>query len=237
MGRFLIPDWSAKVESVPYARIDNPQTLNLYAYLQNNPLAGVDADGHCANKDEATCAKITLDMFRNNMEAGAAMNAEAAQPLAWSSLSGAQQSVLSGGQKAWSGMSADAQDNYAAITNALGEVKLSDGATGLSEIDSASMRADGREMNVTWAQGAEKAFQGAGFHEVGDSLHHGTSFKPKGMRVEGLHLVFPSQRGPESQVHIDYRSGLPHFGRDNDNVIDNEEKYRQWYGPLPGLIP
>jgi len=47
MGRFLSPDWSAQEEPVPYARLDNPQTLNLYAYLRNNPLIRVDADGHC----------------------------------------------------------------------------------------------------------------------------------------------------------------------------------------------
>jgi len=47
IGRFLSPDWSAKQEPVPYARLDNPQSLNLYAYLRNNPLGGVDADGHC----------------------------------------------------------------------------------------------------------------------------------------------------------------------------------------------
>ena len=47
MGRFLNPDWSAKVESVPYAKLDNPQSLNLYAYMKNNPLGSVDPDGHC----------------------------------------------------------------------------------------------------------------------------------------------------------------------------------------------
>ncbi|MGB0064807.1 MAG: RHS repeat-associated core domain-containing protein, partial [Terracidiphilus sp.] len=47
MGRWLSPDWSAKEEPVPYAKMDDPQTLNLYAYMQNNPLGGVDADGHC----------------------------------------------------------------------------------------------------------------------------------------------------------------------------------------------
>ncbi len=49
MSRFLSPDWSAKLEGtdpVPYAKLDNPQTLTLYAYLLNNPLSGVDADGH-----------------------------------------------------------------------------------------------------------------------------------------------------------------------------------------------
>jgi RHS repeat-associated protein len=47
MGRFLSPDWSAKAEPVPYAKLDNPQTLNLYGYMRNNPLGGVDQDGHC----------------------------------------------------------------------------------------------------------------------------------------------------------------------------------------------
>lgn len=47
MGRFLSPDWSAKEEPVPYAKLDNPQTLNLYGYMRNNPLGGVDQDGHC----------------------------------------------------------------------------------------------------------------------------------------------------------------------------------------------
>ena len=43
----MSPDWSAKEEPVPYAKLDNPQTLNLYGYMQNNPLGGVDQDGHC----------------------------------------------------------------------------------------------------------------------------------------------------------------------------------------------
>lgn len=46
VGTFLSPDWSAKEEPVPYAKLDNPQTLNLYQYLRNNPLGGVDPDGH-----------------------------------------------------------------------------------------------------------------------------------------------------------------------------------------------
>jgi RHS repeat-associated protein len=35
MGRFMSPDWSAQEEPVPYAKLDNPQTLNLYSYVQN----------------------------------------------------------------------------------------------------------------------------------------------------------------------------------------------------------
>jgi RHS repeat-associated protein len=46
MGRFMSPDWSAKEEPVPYAKLDDPQSLNLYSYVRNNPLSQIDADGH-----------------------------------------------------------------------------------------------------------------------------------------------------------------------------------------------
>ncbi|WP_263415228.1 RHS repeat domain-containing protein [Terriglobus albidus] len=46
MGRFISPDWASRPEAVPYSSLANPQTLNLYAYLGNNPLTGVDPDGH-----------------------------------------------------------------------------------------------------------------------------------------------------------------------------------------------
>jgi RHS repeat-associated protein len=59
MGRFMSPDWSAKVMPVPYAKLDNPQSLNLYSYVWNNPLSRNDPDGHivaltCAN-GSTTC--------------------------------------------------------------------------------------------------------------------------------------------------------------------------------------
>jgi hypothetical protein len=47
MGRFLSPDWSAKAEPVPYAKLDDPQSLDLYAYVRNNLLIRIDKDGHC----------------------------------------------------------------------------------------------------------------------------------------------------------------------------------------------
>jgi RHS repeat-associated protein len=47
MARFYSPDWSATPTAVPYADFTDPQTLNLYSYVRNNPLAKIDADGHC----------------------------------------------------------------------------------------------------------------------------------------------------------------------------------------------
>jgi RHS repeat-associated protein len=45
-GRFLTPDWSATPVPVPYAKPGLPQTLNLYSYVRNNPITGIDPDGH-----------------------------------------------------------------------------------------------------------------------------------------------------------------------------------------------
>ena len=46
-GRFLSPDWDAKSDDpVPYAKLDNPQSLNLYAYVLNNPVGNLDPNGH-----------------------------------------------------------------------------------------------------------------------------------------------------------------------------------------------
>jgi RHS repeat-associated protein len=46
LGRFMTPDWAAKPTAVPYASFGNPESLNLYAYVYNNPNTGVDLDGH-----------------------------------------------------------------------------------------------------------------------------------------------------------------------------------------------
>lgn len=47
MGRWMSPDWAAKPTAVPYANFGNPQSLNLYNYVQNNPVTVGDPDGHC----------------------------------------------------------------------------------------------------------------------------------------------------------------------------------------------
>ena len=45
-GRWTSPDWSAVPQPVPYATLTNPQSLNLYQYVLNNPLSQKDDDGH-----------------------------------------------------------------------------------------------------------------------------------------------------------------------------------------------
>lgn len=51
IGRFMSADWSAQAQPVPYAKLEDPQTLNLYAYARNNPISIVDPDGHSGHPE------------------------------------------------------------------------------------------------------------------------------------------------------------------------------------------
>jgi len=50
-GRWLSADWSSVPVAVPYANLTNPQTLNLYAMVSDNPETFADLDGHCDRND------------------------------------------------------------------------------------------------------------------------------------------------------------------------------------------
>ena len=60
MGRWLSPDWSSIPVGVPYASLSDPQSLNLYAYVGNNPLSHRDGDGH-----HQECAPDTMSTNKN----------------------------------------------------------------------------------------------------------------------------------------------------------------------------
>jgi RHS repeat-associated protein len=46
IGRFMVPDWADKPTEVPYVNFGNPQSLNLYSFVENNPTNMGDPDGH-----------------------------------------------------------------------------------------------------------------------------------------------------------------------------------------------
>jgi RHS repeat-associated protein len=78
-GRFTSADWSAKPEAVPYSSLEDPQTLNLYSYVRNNPLARADADGHCGLDDPSGCTlKQFLDSVPDRTIGGLKFEANAA---------------------------------------------------------------------------------------------------------------------------------------------------------------
>ena len=49
LGRFMSPDWSPVPSPVPHGEFSNPQSLNLYGYVKNNPTTFQDLDGHCCD--------------------------------------------------------------------------------------------------------------------------------------------------------------------------------------------
>lgn len=44
----MTPDWAARATAVPYAVFGDPQSLNLYICVRNDPVSRADADGHCS---------------------------------------------------------------------------------------------------------------------------------------------------------------------------------------------
>ena len=76
LGRFMTPDWAATATAVPYANFGNPQSLNLYSYVKNNPTTFGDPDGHCPQ-----CVEEVLE-YLSESPAGAAVENWGAQALA-----------------------------------------------------------------------------------------------------------------------------------------------------------
>jgi RHS repeat-associated protein len=60
LGRWLSADWSSVPAPVPYANLTNPQTLNLYAMVSDNPETFADLDGHCSMDQEVCNANPTI---------------------------------------------------------------------------------------------------------------------------------------------------------------------------------
>jgi RHS repeat-associated protein len=79
MGRFMSPDWAAAPMPVPFAKLENPQTLNLYQYVGNNPLTGIDPDGHmCVASDP-----VIIPGTPNGMSGGEQRTISCDTPAEW----------------------------------------------------------------------------------------------------------------------------------------------------------
>jgi RHS repeat-associated protein len=79
-ARWLSPDWAANATAVPYAEYGDPQSLNLYGYVQSRPITNADVDGHDA-WDILKGGTIGALNFGASMAKGAAQLAVAASPV------------------------------------------------------------------------------------------------------------------------------------------------------------
>jgi RHS repeat-associated protein len=73
MGRFMTPDWATRPTAVPYAVFGDPQSLNLYGYVRNDPVSRADADGH----QDSCLGSLTCSAHDGKLPGGTAQNAAA----------------------------------------------------------------------------------------------------------------------------------------------------------------
>jgi len=69
MGRFMTPDFGGPMptsDPVPWADLNDPQTLNLYASVRNNPTSYSDEDGHTyhvCDEHHQNCSNVSDEQF------------------------------------------------------------------------------------------------------------------------------------------------------------------------------
>jgi hypothetical protein len=75
MGRFLSPDYNEAGDDpdpVPYADLANPQSLNLYGYVGNNPISRRDENGHVCDQGAVVNGVFTFSCVNSpQMDEGA----------------------------------------------------------------------------------------------------------------------------------------------------------------------
>lgn len=78
-GRWMTSDWSDAPSEIPYAKLTDSQSLNLYSYVTDDPLSHTDLDGHflsapgnaaCANKTPGAITTKTYDADGNFISGG-----------------------------------------------------------------------------------------------------------------------------------------------------------------------
>jgi RHS repeat-associated protein len=169
MGRWMSPDWADKPEAVPYSSLDNPQSLNLYGYVLNNPLSKADPDGHWP--DCGWCSQVgsavssTLSNPRVQLAGKAALNIAVAGVKITEAAAGAAAAPETGGLTlavtVYQGISA--AGNLAAAASQIAGAVTGDVKSGQAGADvaSAATTVSGVATLVATGGNVEKASQAA----------------------------------------------------------------------------
>jgi len=171
-GRWLSADWSAVPAPVPYANLTNPQTLNLYSMVADDPESFADLDGHCGRITMPGAASATEgcpnphategEGFDNGSSGLAAVECGISGESCTSSAEvSAQTSEIAAQQAAQANANQQSAQNQGQISLTLGDTKVtgeySFGGTGLLAPDNrpllgAVVDANAACTNCFWAQ-------------------------------------------------------------------------------------
>ena len=196
LGRFMSPD-----PLMASAHTSNPQTWNRYSYALNNPLRITDPEGlypspaYKCDKDHKECLN---DAQRALLEK--------------SVITDKNGNKLSG-EKLWNSLSEKQQNAFVNITDRLASIKLSDGSTALSKVNSlTSIETD--RIKATVDPGLANLIKNdARFHTVSGSLHPGydeVSYKSK-ENVLNVQFSF-GQGGKAADIDQDLYQDIRHWG-------------------------
>jgi RHS repeat-associated protein len=189
MGRFMSPDWAAKIMPVPYAVLADPQSLNLYAYVRNNPMTRFDADGHCDGF--WGCAKSWLNVVEVKVTAGFTAGVSGQWGLAKGKLEFSP--LAAEGKSGLGGKDAEAKvKSGASASGEIGPLKAKVGAGGqISTSGGASLNADA------------SASAGPG------ELKASASLDPSGAHTELSSSADPSKSiDTDSKVGLGFKAGV-----------------------------
>lgn len=233
LGRFLSPDWSVSIEPVPYAKLDNPQSLNLYIYVFNNPVSGVDLTGHfpSINRDleqwsnwvdeqdrllaEKQQLLATFSALANNYPGHAAYPTDPNAPNSiWS---------LIGGHVAMNAWTTDENGNP--VPNNTCAIRMS------YDLNHSGLTIPKGKGTVSGADGSQY------FLRVADLQRFLTSSLGSPQRLAGGSFVGPNGSTGIISFNIPFKDATGHFTLWNGHsVIDSHEPYQQWPKPTSILF-
>jgi RHS repeat-associated protein len=156
VGRFTSPDWSAKEDPVPYAVLGDPQSLNLYSYVRNNPLSHSDPDGH----DCPTCQMI-LNWLSGNHSSSASAAGVAAQSTSRSGPLTVTAGVATGSAKASASYGTNTSLS-AKVNGSVASVTAKEGSNSTTQVDALNANAGAHAGVGTDAKTGIGASAGAG---------------------------------------------------------------------------
>jgi hypothetical protein len=229
----MSPDWADKPEAVPYSSLENPQSLNLYGYVLNNPLSKADPDGHagcppdCGDPTAPTVATPSLmDRFMDaNIRGAQGLVNLLSHPVVQAYLSiipglGGEAEAVSGAasevEAGTAGAAGDAALGARATTiqgaqDAFGQTKSTTAAASVTDANGNTSVLVGSSRNaLTPSQRAalqpgEKAVTGAGHAETTVI----NAAKAQGMKVNSVGLVVRSAPLAPKQSRTQALSRLP----------------------------